>query len=144
MLGKRLSIEDLERLKAQPNGAKVYIGEGLWFLEFTVGRTPKGEMYITSGKQKIYYHDLIGLDVLDIMESVVNPKNHKPEIRIVREFNTAKKKELDVKPLNGNEKYKLNKARLEFLVDIALEESNEEDFIKFSSKLKKYYSKEAI
>jgi hypothetical protein len=74
--------------------------------------------------------------------SIQSLKNHKPEIRIEREFNIAKKKELDVKPLNGNEKYKLNKARLEFLVDLALEENNKEDFIKFSNKLKKYYRQE--
>lgn len=68
--------------------------------------------------------------------------NYKPEITMQREFNIAKKKENEVKPLSGDQKYRLNKARLEMMVDIALEEGNKDDFIKFSGKLKKYYTKE--
>jgi hypothetical protein len=96
----------------------------------------------------MYYADILKLDIYECTRGTESiecnnlSKSYKPEIRTQRQFNIAKKKENEVKPLSGDQKYRLNKARLEMLVDIALEEGNKEDFIKFSSKLKKYYAKE--
>jgi hypothetical protein len=182
MKGKKLSIEDLEKL---PMGTVVSVERGYFNVDYKVYRKDDKVCLkaMSPSLQTLYYEDILKLDIYESTREIkqvtfdkdwmgsmpyiigidfaVNHSDelynynvqrnkqlehslvtsHKPEIRIQREFNIAKKKEFKVKDYNGDQKYRLNKATLEMMVDKALEENNEEDFIYYSNKLKKYYTK---
>jgi hypothetical protein len=172
--GKRLSIDDLERL---PIGTKVSVNQGLYYYDYIVSRDSDNRLCLRDDYLlvKLFYQDILKMDVYEHTRkgdtslgidyhnsiqyiasktqntinyfdqinfcngsSIQSLKSHKPEIRIEREFNIAKKKEFEMPKLTRDQRLKYIIAHVEINIDRALESGNKDRFIMLTNKLKEF------